>query len=194
MPNSEENAIISEKIAALLEIFDADPALWVSLSAVAQNPQNKLLVSTPFVGVGSAHAIEAAQLGRSAIEQGSIETTKRQKHFMARGAKWRFLRVFDRRVERSTDIPANRFVSYFVRKSIQTLKHYASIIPNYDLDYDYLPAFLYIIRRLNAIYDSIEPAMRRATLLTLPLDDQVLNFDPKYRRILNAYLALDALV
>lgn len=192
--NAEQNAIMTEKIEAILEIFDNDPALWVALMAVAQSPQKKIFVETPYVSVGEAASIEASLLGRSAMEAGSIETTRRQKHFMAHGMKWRFLKVFDRRVLRSEDIPANRFVSYFIRRSVQALKQFSAILASYELEYDYLPAILFIIRRLNAVYDSITPSMRRAELSSIPLDDQLLNFDPKYRRILNAYIALDALL
>jgi hypothetical protein len=181
---------MQNKAEILLQIFER-PALWVALRGICDHPKHELRVETPYVGVGEAQALEASLLGASAHEPGALAVTDRRSHFVSHGQKWRFLKVFDRRIVRHELTPANQFVAYFVRYSLKTLKGFAyGIAHDEDLG-DYFPEFLRIIRRLNAIWDGLSPAFKYTPLTTLPLDNQLLQFDPHYHVILESYLALE---
>ncbi len=182
-----------DKLKALLEIFDEKPALWVALRSIANHPQQELAVETPFVDVGAAHDLDASMLAASAFQPTSIAPTCNMAHFTSHGEKWRFLRVFDRRIVRRECTPANMFVAFFVRYSIKLLKSFAFSIANDEKLGDFFPDFLRIIRKLNAVWDSLSDGYKYAHLSVLPLDNQMLKFDPHYHVILQAYLACEAI-
>lgn len=176
-----------------LDIFERRPALWVSLRSICEAPQHELRVETPFVGVGEAQAMDAALLGMSALQPGALAVTDRMSHFVSHRQKWRFLKVYDRRIVRRELTPANQFVAYFVRYSIKLLKNIAYSIANDESLCEYFEDFLRIIRRLNGIWENLSSAYKYAPLSVLPLDNQLLTFDPKYHVILESYLACESI-
>ena len=166
----------SDQLQTLLDIFEK-PALWVSLRAICDHPQQELRVETPFVDVGKAQTMEASLLGVSALEPGALAVTDRMSHFVSHKQKWRFLKVYDRRIVRKELTPANQFVAYFVRYSLKLLKSVAYTIANDEELGDYFPDFLRIIRRLNGVWDGLSSSFKYAPLTALPLDNQLLQFD-----------------
>jgi predicted component of viral defense system (DUF524 family) len=181
----------SKRATALIDLFSR-PALWVALRAVCDHPQQELRVETPFVDVGQAAALDPALLGASAHQPGALAITERMPHFTQRGQKWRFLKVFDRRIIRRDLMPANQFVAYFVRYSIKLIKGFAYSIAADDEMLEYFHEFLYIIRRLNSVWDSLSPSFKHAQLTVIPVDNQLLQFDPQYHVILQTYLACES--
>lgn len=181
-----------ERLENMLAIFER-PALWIALQAACDNPQRQLRVETPYVDIGQAHDMDASLLGRSALEPGALADTDRMSHFTSHGRKWRFLKVFDRRVVRRELTPANQFVAYFVRYSLRLVKDAAYSIAGDDGRDDDFPRLLRVIRRLNGVWDALSPEFKHAPLDTLPLDSQFLQFDPQYHVILESYLACESL-
>lgn len=182
-----------EKLKALLQIFDEKPALWVALRNIAQNPQQELAVETPFVDVGDAKQLDVALLGISACQPSAIAPTFRMAHFSSKNEKWRFLRVYDHRIVRRHLTPANQFVAFFVRYSIKRIKSFAFAIANDEKLDAFFPDFLRILKKLNAVWDSLSNSYKFAPLHTIPLDNQLLQFDPNYHVILQAYLACESI-
>ncbi len=180
-----------ERLLSLLEIFER-PALWIALRSACDNPQRELRVETPYVEVGQAHDMDASLLGKSALEPGALALTDRMSHFKCHNLKWRFLKVFDRRVVRRELTPANQFVAYFVRYSLKLVKATAYSIANDDENHELFVRFLRIIRRLNGVWDALSSEFKYARLDTLPLDSQFLQFDPQYHVILESYLACES--
>ena len=183
--------ISASQLQTIIEIFEK-PALWVSLRAICDHPQQELRVETPFVDVGKAQTMEASLLGISALEPGALAVTDRMSHFVSHKQKWRFLKVYDRRIIRKELTPANQFVAYFVRYSIKLLKSIAYSIANDDALNDDFPILIQFIRRLNGIWDALSSSYKYAPLAVLPLDNQLLQFDPKYHVILQSYLACES--
>lgn len=181
------------RIEQIYALFSSRPALWMALRAVSASPHVVLRVSTPFVGVGEAKNIEASTLAASALESGALAYTDRMRHFTCRGEKWRFLRVFDRRIARSDDNPANRFVVYFVQYALKLLKDCMRLSCDDEILCDLYPEFRRYAARMHAIWETLSPSLRAKPLMQLPLDDQVLQFHPNYRVILDAYLACESL-
>ena len=182
-----------ERLKGLLEIFDEKPALWVALRSIANHPQQELAVETPFVDVGSAHALDASMLGVSAFQPSSIAPTGRMAHFTSHGEKWRFLRVYDRRIVRRECTPANMFVAFFVRYSIRLVRTFAFANAHDPEIGEFFPDLLRIVRRLNGVWDTLSDGYKYAQLREIPLDNQLLQFDPHYHVVLQAYLACEAL-
>ena len=175
---------------SILSIFER-PALWLALRAVCDHPHSELRVEKPFVGVGEAKLLEASLLGASALEPGALATTEKMRHFVCRGEKWRFLRVFDRRVIRQEDLPANRFVAHFVRYGIHVLREAAYGVCQEEGMSEYLPEVLGVIRKLRGCWENLSPSFKNSPLRELPLDDQLLQFEPRYHVILEAYLDME---
>ena len=163
------------------------------MRGIGENPQHELRVSSPFVDLGEAGALDASMLALSTIEAGSLSITNRMRHFTAFDKKWRFLKVFDRRIERYDLTPANQFVAFFVRYAIKRLREFMASMPRTEALEDYIPPFLRIIRRLNGVWSILSPSFRHAPLRELPLDNQLLQFDPRYHVVLNTYLACESL-
>lgn len=181
-----------ERLDKILAVFERE-ALWVSLRAVCDHPQQELRVETPFVDVGEAKSLDASLLGLSALEPGSLAHTDRMRHFYYAGRKWRFLKVYDRRIVRNERTPANIFVSYFVRYSIKLLREIAYSLSDSDEDLGYFEDFMRIVRRLNGIWEALSPSFKYAVLYAVPIDNQLLQFDPGYHVILESWLACEAL-
>lgn len=181
-----------ERLIRLLEIFER-PALWIALRTACDNPQRELRVQTPFVDVGQAQNMGASMLGMSALEPGALALTDRMSHFRAHDKKWRFLKVFDRRIVRHELTPANQFAAYFVRYSLKLVKSTAYSIANDDELSSYFPRFQRIMRRLNGVWDGLSSEFKYARMDTLPIDSQFLQFDPQYHIILEAYLACESI-
>ena len=179
------------RATALLDLYSR-PALWVALRAVCDHAQSELRVETPFVDVGHAAALDPAMLGASAHQPGALAVTEFMPHFTQRGHKWRFLKVFDRRIVRRDLTPANQFVAYFVRYSLKLLKSFAYSIAAEDEMSEFFQEFLYIIRRLNGVWDNLSPSFKHAQLAEIPIDNQMLQFDPQYHVILQTYLACES--
>ncbi|MBQ9817760.1 MAG: hypothetical protein IJM59_09925 [Proteobacteria bacterium] len=176
----------------LIDIFD-QPKLWIALRSVCDNPQQELRVEMPYVDVGQAQHMDASMLGASAFEPGSLAVTDRMSHFTCRKQKWRFLKAFDKRIVRRDLTPANQFVAYFVRYSLRLLKSAAYSL-NPDTEYDiYFTRLLRTIRRMNAVWDALSPGYKFAPIDSLPIDNQMLAFEPRYHVILEAYLACEAI-
>lgn len=135
----DENQVI-EHAEALLELFER-PSLWIALRGIAENPQHELRVSTPFVDLGEARELEASMLGLATFEAGSLSITNRMRHFKAFDRKWRFLKVFDRRIERYDLTPANQFVAFFVRYAIKRLREFMASLPRTEDFEAYIPPF-----------------------------------------------------
>jgi len=184
---------VSIRAQALLDLFEYRPALWVALRRVSEHPQQELRMESPFVSVGEAHSLDASMLARSAGEPGSLATTIRMAHFAIRDEKWRFLRVYDRRIVRFEDTVANRFVAFFVRYAVRLLREFAYGLPKTGALGELFPVFLRIIRRLNAVFDALSPAFKYGSLSVLPIDHPFLQFDSSYHVILETYLACESL-
>ena len=137
--------------------------------------------------------MDAALLGMSALQPGAIAVTDRMSHFTSHKQKWRFLKVYDRRIIRQELTPANQFVAYFVRYSIKLLKNIAYSIANDEALCEYFEDFLRIIRRLNGVWENLSTSYKYVPLSVLPLDNQLLTFDPKYHVILESYLACESI-
>ncbi len=181
-----------ERLSKLIGLYER-PALWIALRVACENPQRELRVETPYVDVGQARNMDSSHLGVSAFEPGALSVTDRMRHFECHHQKWRFLKVYDRRVVRREQTPANQFVAYFVRYSIKLLKSTAygqSAAGDAD---DLFPEFLRIIRRLNAVWDGLSSEFKYAPMDVLALDNQYLQFDPHYHVILETYLACESL-
>ena len=178
-------------IQKLIDIYEK-PALWVALRAICDHPQHELRVETPFVDVGQAQTMDASLLGVSALEPGSLAVTDRMSHFVSHRQKWRFLKVYDRRIVRKELTPANQFVAFFVRYSLKRLKSVAYCIAHDEELGDYFSIFLGWVHRLNGIWDALSSSFKYAPLAVLPLDNQLLQFDPKYHVILQSYLACES--
>ena len=176
----------------LLELYERQP-LWIALRKACDNPQAELRVETPFVNVGEAKDMDASLLGVSAFQPGSIAVTDRMSHFKCKKQKWRFLKVYDHRIVRRTLTPANQFVAWFVRYSIKQLRAVAYAAANDEECAEFFPAFLRIIRRLNAVWDELSPDFKHTPLDSIPIDSQFLQFDPQYHVILETYLACESL-
>lgn len=183
----------AQQLEKYLDIFERRPALWVSLRSICEAPQHELRVETPFVGVGEAQSMDAALLGMSALQPGAIAVTDRMSHFTSHKQKWRFLKVYDRRIVRRELTPANQFVAYFVRYSMKLLKNIAYSIANDEALCEYFEEFLRIIRRLNGVWENLSATYKYVPLSVLPLDNQLLTFDPKYHVILESYLACESI-
>jgi len=179
-----------EHAEQLLDLFSAQ-SLWIALQGIVDNPQQELRVETPFVGVGQAQSMEASLLGLSATQPGSLAISDRMAHFKHHGEKWRFLNVYDRRIVRFEDTQANRFVAYFVRYAIKSLRPIAAALANDAEGAELVPEFLRIIRRLNAIWSQLPDSFKYSQLREMPIDLPFLQFDPKYHVILKTYLACE---
>lgn len=186
------DAATRQRVRQIYAIFSQRPALWTSLRAIAAAPHAVLSVSSPFVGVGQAKNIEASSLALSALQSGALAYTDRMRHFTCRGQKWRFLNVFDRRIERCDDNDANRFIAYFIRYACRLLKDCARIVIDDEELSEYEPRFRSLAARMHALFASLSPRFRDAPLARLPLDDQILQFHPYYRVALDAYLACES--
>ena len=184
---------LKTRLDRALEIFADRPALWVALRAVCDHPHQVLKVETPYVGVGEAKNLEASLLGVSALESGALAYTEHMRHFTSRGEKWRFLKVFDRRVVQCDDNDANRFVAFFVRSSLKLLKQLSFAAAADDTRCDYFQEILHLVRRMNLVLDALSPTFKYARLRVLPLDNQLLQFHPQYHVILESYLACESL-
>lgn len=182
-----------DHIKQIYAIFAQRPALWTALHAISSSPHVVLRVATPFVGVGEAKNIDAASLAFSAMQSGALAYTDRMRHFTCKGEKWRFLNVYDRRVERDCDIPANRFVAYFIRFGTRLLKDCARQVIADEILGDYEERFRRLAARLHAIGSAFSPQLQTTQLDRLPLDDQILQFHPHYRVVLDAYLACESI-
>lgn len=180
-----------ERLNKLLKIYERQ-ALWIALRTACDHPQHELRVETPYVDVGQAHDMDASLLGASALEPGALALTDRMSHFRSHNKKWRFLKVFDRRIVRYELTPANQFAAYFVRYSLKLIKSAAYSLANDEENSEYFPRFLRIIRRLNGIWDALSPEFKYARMDTLPIDSQFLQFDPQYHILLEAYLACES--
>ena len=182
-----------DHIKQIYAIFAHRPALWTALRAISAAPHVVLRVTTPFVGVGEAKNIEASSLALSATQSGALSYTDRMRHFTCKGEKWRFLNVYDRCVERNDDIPANRFVVHFIRYSTRLLKDCARQVVTDEILCEYEARFRRLAARIHAIGSALSPHLQTATLSRLPLDDQILQFHPHYRVVLDAYLACESI-
>lgn len=186
----------------ILDIF-SKPAIWAALRAVCDTPQCELRVEKKFVDLGMAHALDATLLGASVMEPGAIATTEHMRHFVRHGQKWRFIKVFDRQILRCDNNVANAFVARFVRTAIRRLKKIAANIQtsgipcNADAEISDIHGMrleiLHAIQKLNAIFDSLPPGFKYAELREMPYAHPLLQFDPHYRAIMQAYLALEHL-
>ena len=137
-----------DHIKQIYAIFAHRPALWTALRAISAAPHVVLRVTTPFVGVGEAKNIEASSLALSATQSGALSYTDRMRHFTCKGEKWRFLNVYDRRVERNDDIPANRFVVHFIRYSTRLLKDCARQVVTDEILCEYEARFRRLAARI----------------------------------------------
>ena len=164
---------MQERLEKILAIFERE-SLWVALRAICNHPHQELRVEAPFVDVGTAQSLDASMLGLSALEPGSLSHTDRMRHFTYNGQKWRFLKVFDRRITRFDQTPANIFVSYFVKYSIKMLRGIAYSLSDSDEESVYFEDFMRIIRRLNGIWDALPSSFKYAVLYTVPIDNQLL--------------------
>ena len=160
-----------DHIKQIYAIFAHRPALWTALRAISAAPHVVLRVTTPFVGVGEAKNIEASSLALSAMQSGALSYTDRMRHFTCKGEKWRFLNVYDRRVERNDDIPANRFVVHFIRYSTRLLKDCARQVVADEILCEYEARFRgsHSRHRVGAFSsssngDAFAPAARRSNL------------------------------
>lgn len=182
--------IQNDQIEKILECFDKT-SLWISLRAICENPQHELRVERPFVDVGQVKEMDAALLGLSAMEPGSVILTERMAHFSSHGKKWRFLKVYDRRIVRYSQTQANLFVAWFIRNSLKLLKTLSyQIVSDEDL-MGYFEHFQRIIRRLNGLLSLLPMEIRQSQLTEVPLDNQILQFDPRYHVILETWLEME---
>lgn len=179
-----------ESAERLLDLFTA-PSFWIALQGIVDHPQQELRVETPYVGVGEAASLDASMLGQSASQPGSLAISERMAHFKHRGDKWRFLNVYDRRIVRFDNTLANRFVAYFVRYAIKRLRPVAAALAIDEKGALYVPEFLRIIRRLNAVWSQLPDSFKYTPLREMPLDHPFLQFDPKYHIILKTYHACE---
>ena len=179
-----------EQIENLLARFD-NPSLWISLQAICENPQHELRIEHPFVDVGQVHEMDAASLGISALEPGSVALTAHKAHFSSQGKKWRFLKVYDRRIVRYSQTQANLFVAWFIRNTLKQLKALSYQMISNEEQRDYFEHLQQIIRRLNGMRNLLPTEILHGQLSLVPLDNPLLQFDPRYHVILDTWLALE---
>ena len=134
--------------------------------------------------------MNAEQLFRSISEPRAIAETDRREHFQICGKKWRIHHVYDRQIIKSVDIPANRFLVFFLKSMIRYIRNLSNKM---SLDYQndqVIYELNRILRRLDSVLLSLPRELLQLPLASLPLDDQVLQFDSRYRVILRTYLSL----
>ena len=175
-------------IAQFLEIY-GNGVLWQSLRAICDRPHHELRVEHPFVDVGEAKFLEESSLGASVMEPGAIAPTDRMAHFCGRGRKWRFLKVYDRRIVKDYRTEANIFVAHFVRQSIRQCRDYSEIAAeNPELARE-CEALRDILARLNAVWAGLMPEFKYVQLKQIPLANPLLQFDPRYHVVLESWNA-----
>ena len=92
---------------------------------------------------------------------------------------------------RYSQTQANLFVAWFLRNALKQLKALSyQIISNEDLS-NHFEHFQHIIRRLNGMQVLLPAEIRQGQLTLVPLDNPLLQFDPRYHVILETWLALE---
>ncbi len=186
------HAAIIERIDAIVDVFEADDGdLWRVLQRIAEAPHRALVARAPLVDVGEATAIDPQLIGQSIMEPGAVAITRRASHFNARGRRWRFLKVRDARSELTEDTIPNRFAAFFLRALLQEVRRALRILERGGVaPVEVVDDARWLRRRLQAALDGCD-AMRLATPLTeIPHDDLSLNHDPRYRKVMLAYVEL----
>ena len=181
-----------EQIQKIIDVFGR-PALWVSLRSICAQPQHELRVETPFVDVSKTQSLDASMLGLSAFQPGSLAHTDRMRHFSCHNQKWRFLKVYDRRIVRHTQNQANDFIIYFLKQSIKMLKNISFNLINDDSLNAYFSEFQRIIKRLNGLLNEFLQEYPNRPLETIPIDNPLLQFEPRYHVILETWLACESI-
>lgn len=194
-------ATYARRVALMLDVFeDEDGALWRTLDAIADSPHRELVTSYPVVDAGDAQGMAPERLLDSLQEPEGVGLSYRQPHFEVVGQRWRFLKVVDERHTPTTDTPPNRVAAALLRsllaecrrttrklerahrQGVETADGHAVI--------EVLEDVREMKRRLTCALDAA-PALRDASRLEkVPRNNLVLRHDPRYRRIMHAYIDL----
>ena len=176
------------EIETILELYEK-PVLWAALRAIGDNPNHELRVVRPYVEVGQVQNLDAASLGVSVTEPGAIAPTDRMAHFTSHAGKWRFLKVYDRRIVRDYRTQANLFVALFVRQSLKSLKSLSYALASDESQGEFFEAFQHIIRQLNGVWDILSADYKYGHVEEIPLTNPLLQFDPRYHVVLETWLS-----
>ncbi len=193
MPSPHSLTAIRDEVARIHAVFNADGGrLWRALEAIQDAPHKVLMPHTLLVAPGEATAISSELLANSTLEPDGIAITHRRRDFVARGEKWRFLKVYDEQNQISYDTPPNRFVRHFLRAVINHLRQLQRQVTRLNGRgcAEVRGELARLLARLRALIDTSTVLAQSAPLLVLPLDDLSLNHDPRYRIVLMAYLDL----
>ena len=185
-----------ERIEEIIDVFEADGGeLWRVLEDIAERPHRELTTIAPLVTPDEAESISPEDLAASIGEPDAVGLTFRKQDFLARGQKWRFLRVYDARNEISTDNAPNRFTAHFLRTLLSEVRRIQRQLEGASKNDEVNEAQLvedarWLRRKLTGVLQRSELWLNARPLRDLPMDDQVLNHDHRYRRVMGAYIDL----
>ncbi len=186
------HAAVTDRIDAIVDVFEADDGeLWRVLQRIADAPHRALVARAPLVPIGEATGIDPQLLGQSIMEPGAIAMTRRSLHFVARGKRWRFLVVRDARSELIEDTIPNRFTAFFLRSLLQEVRRGLRILERAgDALAEHVEDARWLRRRLQSALDGCDAVRLASPLIEVPHNDLSLHHDPRYRKVMLAYVEL----